>query len=71
MIDCEFTDTSIDLRILKFHGKNLRLKVGPLNGHIDPAASKMKLKSNSITLELVKAKTKHWDDLKEKKSALG
>ena len=34
MIDCEFTDTSLDLRILKFNGKNLRLKVGPLNGLI-------------------------------------
>ena len=31
----------------------------------------MKVKSNSITLELIKSKTKHWDDLKEKKSALG
>lgn len=32
----------------------------------------MKVKSNSITLELKKAKSKYWDDIKEKKgSALG
>lgn len=70
-IDCEFNDNSFDLRILNFNGKNWRLKIAPLNNLIDPAASKIKVKSNSITLELVKAKSKHWDDLKEKKSVLG
>jgi hypothetical protein len=58
------------LRILNFNNKNWRLKINPLNGLIDPAASKLKVKSNSITLELKKAKTKHWDDIKEKKGAL-
>ena len=66
-IDCEFTDTFFDLRVLGFNGKNWRLKIGPLNGLIDPAACKLKVKSNSITLELRKSKSKHWDDLKEKK----
>jgi len=42
-----------------------------LNNLIDPASSKLKVKSNSITLELRKNKTRHWDDIKEKKSALG
>ena len=70
-IDCEFTDNSIDLRILAFNGKNLRLKIQPLNNLIDPASSKLKVKSNSITLELRKNKTKHWDDVKEKKGLLG
>ena len=72
-IDCEFTDTSLDLRVLDFNGKNYRLRIAPLNKLIDPAASKMKIKSNSITLELRKHDTqkKHWDDVKEKKSNLG
>ena len=69
-IDCEFNDQSIDLRILNFKGKNWRLKISPLNGLIDPAACKIKVKSNSITLELKKAKKKYWDDIKQKKSAL-
>jgi calcyclin binding protein len=69
-IDCEFNDQALDLRILNFNGKNLRLKIVPLNGLIDPAACKMKVKSNSLTLELKKAKKKYWDDIKEKKSGL-
>lgn len=70
-IDCEFSDNAFDLRVLDFNGKNLRLKLGPLNGLIDPAKCKLKVKSNSIVLELKKAKSKYWDDIKEKKSALG
>lgn len=68
-IDCEFNDQGLDLRILNFNGKNLRLKINPLNALIDPAASKLKIKSNSLSIELIKKKTKHWDDIKEKKSA--
>ena len=68
-IDCEFGDNSFDLRVLGFNGKNWRLKLGPLNGLIDPAACKLKVKSNSITLELVKAKPKIWNDIKEKKQS--
>lgn len=67
-IDCEFTEFSIDLRILDFNSKNYRLKISPLNGPIDAFTSKMKVKSNSIVLELKKAKSKWWDDVKEKKS---
>lgn len=67
LIDCEFTDNSLDLRLLNFNGKNWRLKLVPLNGLIDPAASKLKVKSNSITLELVKANTRYWDDVIKKK----
>lgn len=34
---------------------------------IEPAASKLKVR-NSITVDLVKRKTKHWSDIKHKKS---
>jgi calcyclin binding protein len=47
------------------------LKIAPLNGLIDPAACKIKVKSNSLTVEMVKAKKKHWDDIKEKKKPTG
>lgn len=68
-IDCEFTDTGIDFRILNFNGgKNYRLKIQPLHDLIDPAASKFKVKSNSITIDLVKKKSKHWSDIKPAKS---
>ena len=67
-IDCEFTESSIDLRVLDFNSKNFRLKINPLNGPIDAFTSKMKVKSNSIVLELKKAKSKWWDDVKEKKN---
>ena len=68
-IDCEFTDTGIDFRILNFNnGKNYRLKISPLHDLIDPAASKFKVKSNSITIDLVKKKSKHWSDIKQTKS---
>ena len=68
-IDCEFNDQSFDLRIIGFNGKNWRLKFPQLNGLIDPAACKLKVKSNSITIELKKAKSKHWDDIKVSKKA--
>ena len=68
-IDCEFNDNGIDFRILNFNGgKNYRLKIQPLHDIIDPAASKFKVKSNSITIDLVKRKTKHWSDIKPTKS---
>jgi calcyclin binding protein len=70
-IDCEFTDNSFDLRVLHFPvpGKHLRLKMGPLNGLIQPAASKMKVKSNSIVLEMKKSPSnkKWWDNIKKSK----
>lgn len=67
MIDCEFTDSLVDLRILNFNGKNWRLKLNPLNGLINPAASRLKVKTNSVSLELIKANTRHWDDVIKKK----
>lgn len=70
-IDCEFNDNSLDLRILNFNGKNLRLKIAALNNIIDPAASKLKIKNNSIIMELKKGNKKYWDDIKEKKSKAG
>lgn len=66
-IDCEFQDNGVDLRVLSFNGKNWRLKISPLNNLIEPGASKLKVKSNSITLELKKANKKYWTDIKEKK----
>jgi len=59
----------LDLRILDFNGKNYRLRVDPLNDLIDPATGKLKVKSNSITLEMKKKDNKYWGDLKPKAKA--
>jgi hypothetical protein len=67
-IDCEFTDIGFVFRILSFNGKNYRLKISPLYDLIDPADSKFKVKSKSITIDQVKRKKKHWPDIKQTKS---
>lgn len=68
-IECEFNDESVDLKILDFNGKNLRLVLNPLNNLIDPATGKLKVKSNSITLEMKKRENKYWGDIKPKARA--
>lgn len=64
----EFTNIGTDFGILKFNGKNYRLKISPIYDLIEPAASKFKVKRNSITVDLVKRKTKHWSDIRHTKS---
>lgn len=54
------------MRILDFNGKNLRLKISPLNDLIKPAECKMKVRTNSIKLELKKKENKFWGDIKPK-----
>lgn len=41
-----------------------------MNGIIDPAKCKIKVKSSGITIEMKKGNTKYWDDIKEKKGLL-
>ena len=43
------------------------MKIDPTNGPIDPGHSKIKVKSNSINIELKKSETKFWSDIKDKK----
>ena len=45
-----------------------RLKIPILNAEINPAKSKIRVKSNSITIALWKKESGQWSDLKEKKS---
>lgn len=44
------------------------MKILPLNKEIDDTKSKLTIKSNSVTLTLVKRTQEHWDDLKNKPS---
>ena len=65
-IQCEFEASSADLKIRNFNKKNLRLRLTPLSYHIDPAESKIQIKSNSITITLKKAEGRHWINLLKK-----
>jgi len=71
-IECEFDDQALDLRIIGLNNKNLRLKLGPLGGLIEPAKCKLNVKTNSISSVLMKqeSKQKHWEDIKAKKGGI-
>ena len=63
----EFTNNSFDLKIHELKGANYRLRIHPVNKEINGSESKYQVKSNSITVTLVKKEKATWDDLKEKK----
>ena len=65
-VQCEFEADSCDLKIRNFNGKHYRLRLTPLAYHIDPALSKIQVKSNSITISLKKAEMNHWMDVLKK-----
>jgi len=65
-IECEFGDKELDLRIYDFKQKNWRLKITPLHKPIDPSKCELKVKSNSLTIQLKKAESSFWSDIKEK-----
>lgn len=54
----EFTpyERSIDLKVLGWKGSNYRCRIGPLYEKIQIDKAKMNLKSNSISITLVKVK---------------
>ena len=66
---CEFEDQSFDLRIQDLDGRNLRLKIPQTQEALDIGSCKYKIKSNGVTITLLKKDpSKHWTDLKPKKS---
>jgi len=71
-ITCNFTSSSLDLKIVDFNGKNYRLLKANLDKEIIPGESKFVVKKNGITLKLRKKKGEysyeHWTDLTSKKS---
>jgi len=69
-IACEFEDIKFDLRIQNLNGRNYRLKVPELQGKIKFAECKFNIKSNGITITLVKEETERWTDLKPKQSMM-
>ena len=66
-IEIDFEPQSFDLRIKGLNGANYRLKLKPLNKKINEKESKYQVKSNSITITLVKEEKGSWDDVKVKK----
>ena len=67
-VDCEFSATGVDLKILGFKGKNWRFKMDPLFDKIAENNCKVNVKSNSISISLCKAAHKKWSSLKYVKS---
>ena len=64
-IECDFSETGFEFKIRGLNGRNLRLAVPELHGKIDAEKSKLKLKSSSVTIQLVKADESKWGSLKK------
>ena len=66
---CEFESNSFDLKINDLNGRNFRLKVPEVQEELDFAMCKYNVKSNGVTITLIKKDpSKHWTDIKPKKS---
>lgn len=64
-IKCDFETNSFEMKIKGLNGKNLRLQIDPMFGDIDEKASKLKLKSSSLTIQMRKADFEvKWKDIK-------
>ena len=71
-ISCEFEDQSLDLKIQDLNGKNYRLRFPQLQHEIDLASCKFNIKTNGISITLIKKESSEkWTDLKPKKSLVG
>ena len=71
-VTCDFTSSSFDLRVHDLDGKSYRLTKGNLDKEIDPKKSKIKVKSDRITILLRKVDEQygpaHWTDLVAKRA---
>ena len=66
---CEFENQSFDLKIQDLDGRNFRLKIPEVQEDLDIGACKYNVKSNGVTITLIKKDpSKHWTDIKPKKS---
>ena len=65
-IQCSFEADSVDLKIRGFKGKNLRFVLKPLSYHVNAAACRIQVKSNSISITLKKEEQKQWINLTKK-----
>lgn len=68
---CNFNVRGFDLKIKGLNGFNYRLKVHPLNKDINESESRIQVKSNSVTITLVKKGKENWGDLKDKPIPFG
>jgi len=66
-ISCDYTESSFDLKVMGYEGKNHRMIKTPLEKDIIPSSCKMKVKKNHIIITLEKVKGEHsydsWSDL--------
>ena len=67
-ISCDFEETSLDLKIQNLNGKNFRLKIAELHNSVKAGECKYNVKSNGITITLVKNTEDRWTDIRPKQS---
>lgn len=57
---CNFTEKSLDLRVLKLDNKNYRLTINDLCEEIDAEQSNVKVKTDMVIINLFKKVAKNW-----------
>ena len=57
---CNFTEKSLDLRVLKLDNKNYRLTINDLCEEIDAEQSNVKVKTDMVIINLFKMVAKNW-----------
>ena len=57
---CNFTEKSLDLRVLKLDNKNYRLTINDLCEEIDAEQSNVKVKTDMVIISLFKKVAKNW-----------
>merc|ERR1712183_759472 len=69
-VTCDFTESSFDLKIIGFEGKNHRMVKTNLDKDIVPSESSVKVKKNHVIVTLQKVKGEYgydsWSDLQAK-----
>ena len=69
---CEYEDNSLDLKVQGLNGKNYRLRIPELHQKIKFAECSHNVKSNGITITLIKDDAdEHWTDVRPKVGLLG
>ena len=57
---CNFTEKSLDLRVLKLDNKNYRLTINDLCEEIDAEQSNVRVKTDTVIINLFKKVAKNW-----------
>jgi hypothetical protein len=70
-ITSNFTETSFEVCVMEWKGKNLRFACGNLNKNINATDSYAKATASGLTVYLRKTKQENWDSLEKKQGPMG